>query len=75
MFVFRRGFSHRIPGQSVGEGIVSAFAPGGVELVRLEFQDQMLKSGILNQVERIMVQDLDERTMICHTLEEETMKN
>ena len=74
MLVFRRGFSHRVPGQSVGEGIVSAFAPGGVELVRPELQDQALKSRILNLVERIMVQDRDVRTMICHNLEEGTMK-
>ena len=33
MVVFRREFSHRIAGQSVGEGIVSTFVLGGVELV------------------------------------------
>ena len=65
---------HRIPGKSVGESIVGTFAPGSLQLIRPELQDQTLKSRIHDLIKGVPVQDRIKWSVICDHIEKTSME-
>ena len=51
-------------GQGVGKHVVSTLLPDSVPLVLAKFQHNPLQSGVFNLVERVAVDNQDQRTMV-----------